>query len=157
MDGAFVDGSGCIQCVVDAGGSHWCVYGITRTDKIHYFWVGDIYGTPDDATLHLQRVTDTTSNSDIDWKQGSAKEGGKDVREPEGDGEPESDGEPEGVSKLRLVGNDIVWSDNSKWTKVVFSPAQVRLIMQSPPNSLSLVGLFVFICKKIYAAITGKV
>lgn len=151
MDGAFVDESGCIQCVIDVGG-RWCVYGITRTDDSHYFWVGDIHGTPAGAKLVLKRVTDTAPNHEVDGKQ----EGDAAV-EPEGTKDAkDATVEPEGASKLSVVGNDIVWSDGSKWTKVMFSPAQVRLIMRAPPNSLSLIGLCLFVFKKIYSAMTGR-
>ena len=171
MDGAYVDGNGCIQCVVDAGG-HWCVYGITRTDNTHYFWVGEIHGTLEDATLVMTRVTDTSTEPEKDTEKEKDTEPEQDATDPQQEAtdpqqeatdpqqettEPEQEAtERETASKLRLVGKDIVWSDDSKWTKVMLSPAQCRLIMRSPPNPLSLIGLFFFVCKTVYVALTGK-
>ena len=150
MDGAYVDGNGCIQCVCDAGG-HWCVYGITRTDNTHYFWVGEIHGTLEDATLVMTRVTDTSTEPEKDTEKEQATDPQQEATDPQ-----QETTEKETASKLRLVGKDIVWSDDSKWTKVMLSPAQCRLIMRSPPNPLSLIGLFFFVCKTVYVALTGK-
>ena len=60
----------------------------------------------------------------------------------------------DGPAKLRLDGDDIVWSDDTKWKKVKFSSAQARLITR--PRTLSLVGLIWFVLRRACAAIAGK-
>ena len=170
-----MDERGCMQSVVRISTAQWCVYGITLDAECLSYWVGDVRGTPDNATLFEKRVIDTAQHKSVansydgansetatDDDDGAAANSEPVIDEPANEdvaanSPPIANAVPtadDGPAKLRLDGDDIVWSDDTKWKKVKFSSAQARLITR--PRTLSLVGLIWFVLRRACAAIAGK-
>ena len=126
-----MDERGCMQSVVRISTAQWCVYGITLDAECLSYWVGDVRGTPDNATLFEKRVIDTAQHKSVansydgansetatDDDDGAAANSEPVIDEPANEdvaanSPPIANAVPtadDGPAKLRLDGDDIVWS-----------------------------------------------